>query len=159
MRKTQYLANPSQVRDLITHKMLTEYLIRPVIEFILQITLSSAHILLMCRVRLNPALHLDWGGKPACDDEGHRNSDVPGKEIRGAVVDDVEGLMTAENHLMPFGRKCPSRVPPGETEKRIMLKRYRGEGLGLKTAAAEEIPLEAKHSELCLSQTANSFTP
>lgn len=68
-------------------------------------------------------LRLGLSDDAARDDGDRRNPDMRGEEIGCAVVDDVEptiAVKLGEEPLYvqwsPFGRKRPSRVPPGETK-------------------------------------------
>src|SRR6476469_2372211 len=94
--------------------------------------------------RLNLLLRLGLGDETACDDGDHRNPDVPGKEVGGAVVHDVEPAVAAEpgkqqlhNPPDPVRQEAPvPRAARRDRDMDVMLERCRGEGRALEAAVA-----------------------
>src|SRR3954468_12423208 len=141
--------------------------------------------------RLNPLLRLDLGEEASRDDGNHPDPDVRRKEVRRAVNHDVEPPVAAQpseeafHHPPdPAGRKCPSRVPPGETEtwmscasaavangtpvKPLSPSRSPWKPSAASRGSIGRVPARSSvlagpssrsNSEPCLSQMANTFTP
>src|SRR3954464_9814184 len=98
---------------------------------------------------------MGFGDEPTCDDGDHRSPDVPGKEVRGAVVHDVEPAVAAEPGEQPLDdppdpvrQEAPvGRAAGRDRDMDVLLECCRGEGCSLEAAVTEQITLEAERGE------------
>src|SRR3954469_24946360 len=64
--------------------------------------LSSVNTYPRSCTRSKRLLRLGFSDEPARDDRDHRNPDMPGKEVRGPVADDIEPPVAAQQRKQPL---------------------------------------------------------
>src|SRR3954452_9507369 len=69
--------------------------------------LSSVNTYPRSCTRSKRLLRLGFSDEPARDDRDHRNQDMPGKEVRGPVADDIEPPLAAQQR-----KQRPDEVTP-----------------------------------------------